>query len=321
MCLYSNFQKASDSVANEVDEKIAAIRQSREYLSLSGEYDKSIADLDSSIAFMRMRNRNAKSSAEPFVDKILAATEKRKALISEKRDLLYSRFEKPIKDNLAIKRERSNESNFFGFIRGITYGLAMPLASLTCMFFSTRKYFTKIQSIAFIVGSWVAQAIACYVSFKALVMQGGDTFGAAIYTGALFVCAPMIYRGAVIEAQKSVERLQNKLEDARKLKEEQANQREQDRIAKSNKAKREAAEKSRQENLVRKAKKLIGGNAKNGNLVATLPKDAWKAAEWFIDNGEPYGMQTKLAKHVGKTDARFTQILTEIRRKRSEAGI
>jgi len=314
MCLYKGFQGASANADAELAVALKAVRASFEYIAKRDSYNSNIAGYDEAVAFMKSRNANMAVGAEPFVDKLIAAENKKLETIKERDVFLFERFEKPVIESYSLKRDRSLESNVLGLMRGITFGIAMPLASLACMFFSL-KFERKIWKAACIAASWCTQAAACYISFEALVIQNGDKFVAGTYTGALFFAAPLVYRGVVEEIQRITIRYAAERNAALVLAEDRKTEKqrlEQERVQNVKKAKTESV---RLANIDQKVKELIAGA--NGASLASLPTDAKAAAEWFISNGRPHGLASQLANRCGKTPARFSQIVKAVAENRA----
>lgn len=314
MCLYKSFQGASTNADDELAIALKDVRASSDYITMRNSYDSNIAGYDEAIAFMKSRNASMRSGAEPFVKTLMKAESDKLAVIKERDTVLFERFEKPVIESYSLKRDRSLESNIFGLLRGITFGIAMPLASLACMFFSL-KFERKIWKAACITASWCTQAAACYISFEALVMQNGDKFVAGAYTGALFLAAPLVYRGVVEEIQRITIRYAAErnaalvLAEGRKLEKQRL---EQERAQSVKKAKNESA---RCANIDQKVKELIAGT--NGVSLIDIPTDAKEAAEWYVRKGKPYGVASQIAKHCGVTPARFSQVLKSVSKTRT----
>lgn len=315
MCLYNNFQSATVNIDEGLESALVRVRSSQEYMAKRSSYDSNIAGIDDAIEFMKIKNENMRVGAEPFVDRLIAAQNKKLQTIKERDEFLFDRFERPVIESYSLKRQRSLESNIFGLLRGITFGIAMPLGSLACMFFSMR-FERKIWQYACVFASWVTQAVACYVSFDALLMQGGKEFMSAAYTGAMFLAAPLVYRGVVTEVIRSASLCEiNKINLAEK-KENKAIEEEERRKAKIRAKHKEQTEAARKRNLDKTIKNLLGGT--NGVSLEGVPTDIYAAAQWFITKGKPYGMASMIARHCGKTPGRFSQVLYELSKEQQE---
>lgn len=325
--LYTNIQASDDSFAQQRDAKLQQIKNSPEALRLlekanaiSGvairKSEQMVESNNLAIDEVKSGKRRGSSvdlwdgSFDKALDKANTSDDPYKAHIE--------RESKPIWDEYNQKVERKKLTTVTGLATGIAVGVLLPTFSLFLMAMSTKPYDTGFKNRCKIGGygaqllSSVVTAIAIDKMFDSLLL--GIGFGIV-----LLWCAPLLYEAVALERQRKIqekaERVKIELESEKAKLELVVKQRANDQED-ADKQKRQSnktvSEKSRMQNLVQAAEKLINPVSKNPVLKG-VPKDSDKAARWFVENGEPYGLQIKLSEHCGESKSSFNRKVEQFR--------
>lgn len=312
--IYTNIEASNDNFAKERDAKLKANLNTDEARRLLA---KATAVTDVSI-------RNS----QLMVENNSIAVEKVKKGERDKADLWGESFaqvvgnatsaDKEYKSYLASadstvwdeynrRVERKKLTSFTGGTTGLAVGVLTPIFSLFLMAMSVKPYDASFRKRC-IAGAYSSQFLSSTVSGIAIFMMFDSWFLAIGFGLVLFWCAPLVYEAVARERERLtaefISKQKDEIAELQKALDEKRDvvQKEQDEI-KRRQSRKVVAEKSRVENLIKAANRLV--NKQKTDPLSGIPTDPDKAAEWFVRNGEPYGLQIKLAEHCGETKSSF----------------
>lgn len=224
---------------------------------------------------------------------------------------------KEYNDNMARKKLTS----FTGGATGFAVGILTPLFSLFLMAMSVKPYEQSFK-MRCIVGAYASQFLSSVVSGIAIHMMFDSILLAIFFGCVLFWCAPIVYESVARERQRltaefkvnyksEIKEIEAALEEKERTVRREIEEKKEIEKSKRRKEIKSFAERTRMRNLLRTANNLV--NSKKADPFASISTDPEKCAEWFVKNGEPYGLQIKLAEHCGQTKSSFGRLVEQKR--------
>lgn len=324
--LYTNLQTSDRNFVEERDAKLFAIKNSPEALRRLSKAEKvAVVFLKKSeqmvesngLAIGRVKNGQRDGSKIDLWDDKFDKAVKSTALSDTSYTNYIVREEKPIWDEYDRKVERKKLSTFTGLTTAISVGVLLPVFSLFLMFMSTKPYDKSFKDRCK-VGGYGAQFLSSIVTGIAIYEMFGNILLAIGFGLVLLWCAPLLYEAVALERQRRIaeraEKLKAELEKEKAeleviAKQQAVEQEETDKRKKT--ANKGASEQSRMKNLIATAKKFA--NPEKSIVPKGVSKEPEKTAAWFVENGEPYGLQIKLAAHCGESRSSFNRMVEQKR--------
>lgn len=320
--IYTNLQASDDNFAKDRDEKIASNRETPEAIRL-----RFLAD---SIAAISLRNSNLMVENNSTAVKKVKSGERKKAELwsnefiavvnsAANADRDYKAYldkeDEKAWDEYNRKMKRKEITSLTGAATGLAVGILSPIFSCFLMIVSVRPYDDSFR-LRCIIGAYAAQLISSIITGIALYLMFGNVIISIGFAFVLLWCAPLLYESVARERQRLANELQSKKMDEIAEKERELAEKESEIARKENESKirnqrKIIAEQSRVRNLLNVANRLV--NDTKSNPFKKISTDPEKAAEWFVQNGEPYGFQIRLAAHCGETKSTFNRLVEQKR--------
>ena len=314
--IYTNIEASDDNFSKERDKKLAENRnapEARRLLFLADSIAKlslrnsSLMVENNSLAVGQVK-RGERQGVKLWDDKFSKTIDKASVSDSTYRNYLAN-ADKPVWDEYNRKVNRKKMTSFTGGTTGMAVGILTPIFSFFLSVMSVRPYESSFRKRC-LFGAYGAQFLSSVITCIAIYMMFDSWHLAVIFGIVLFWCAPLVYESVARErfrlSKEFAENQKSEIEEMQKeLDEKQAQAKiEQESIARR-KERKAVAEKSRLDNLIQTANRLV--NKQKADPLDVVPKNPDKAAEWFVLNGEPYGLQIKIAEHCGDTKSSFNR--------------
>lgn len=314
--VYTNFQASDENFVKIRDEKLKANRESAEANRLLARGDtvamislKGSAQMIENNDLALNQIKQGKRAGAEMWSKTLNTALKTTALADTAYKNYLARADALVLAEYNRNVNRKDMTTITGGATGLAVGILTPIFSLFLMTVSVKPYDNLFKRRC-IAGAHGAQFMSCVITAIGMQLMFGSWYLAIGFAIVLFWCAPLSYEAAARERQRlsdefltnqksELEEMQKQLEakqNAMRIEQEEGKRR-QDRKA--------LAEKSRMDNLLQTANRLV--NKQKADPLAAIPTDPDKAAEWFVKNGEPYGLQIKIAEHCNEAKSSFSR--------------